>query len=76
MAKPLIQFLSETSGFCCQWRFLTQEKYLKLTNKKLARVLGVSERTVSETRSMMHDGGIACRNYSNCERKSDASKKR
>lgn len=71
MAKPLIQFLSETSGFCCQYAFLTQAKYARLTDKQLAQKLGVSARTVCSTRSMMKDGGISCRNYENCKLRKD-----
>lgn len=67
MAKPLIQFLSESSGFCCQWAFLTQPKYAAMTNKELARHLGVGERTVAETRSMLNNGAFGCLHRPGCK---------
>lgn len=73
MAKPLIQFLSETSGFCCQWAFLTQPRFKNLTIPELSKKLGVSQRTISETRAMMRDGGIACMHREGC-RKQHSSK--
>lgn len=68
MAKPLIQFLSETSGACCQWFFLSQPAYRGKTNKELAAILGVSERTVSEARSMLNNGAFACRRKKDCQK--------
>jgi hypothetical protein len=67
MAKGIIQFLAETSGFCCQWAFMTQLKYKKLSNKKLGEKLGVSERTVCEMRGMVRDGASKCRHKKGCQ---------
>lgn len=64
MAKPLIQFLSETSGACCQWQFLQQ--FNGLTLKATAKKLGVSERTISEARSMVANGALRCRRAKGC----------
>jgi hypothetical protein len=66
VAKPLIQWLSEQTGACCQFGFMNQPQYKKLSNRDLGATLGVSERTVCETRSMINNGGIQCRHKTIC----------
>lgn len=64
MPKPLIQFLTETSGVCCIWKFLT--RYEALTNKELAAKLGVSLRLVIMERQILKNGGYNCRKKKDC----------
>lgn len=65
MAKPLIQFLAETSGDCCIYNFL--QRYRGMKNKDMAAKLGVSLRLVVKERGIMKDGGYACRHRENCK---------
>lgn len=69
MAKPLIEFLTEQCGACCQWGFM--KRYDGLTIDETARLIGVSPRTIDNTRAMIADGGLACRRKSNCEWKKE-----
>jgi hypothetical protein len=66
VAKPLIQFLSETSGKCCIWHFL--DEYKHLLNKELAARLGVSLRLVVTERQVLKNGGYACRRKEGCKK--------
>lgn len=69
MGKPLIQVFSEQEKFCCTYGYVTQPKYEKLTNEELAKKLGVSKRTVTDFRSMVKQGGYACRDCKGCRKK-------
>lgn len=52
-------FLAESSGYCCTFAFLVDNK--KKPTKKWAKELGVSDRLVRAHRQLLKEGITRCR---------------
>lgn len=67
--KTIMEVLAEGDGHCCVYGMLHADKFRKLSNIGLSDKLGVSVRTVSETRVLMKEGLIRCRGQEACTKK-------
>jgi hypothetical protein len=64
--KVLLLHLAETSGYCCQWAYVSIN--LHKTKKDWSKETGVCTTAIQESRSMVRDGLLACKEKDGCIR--------
>lgn len=62
--KVLLKVLAETSGYCCQWAYVSLN--LHKTKRDWAKETGVCAATVQESRSQCRDGVVTCQKLDGC----------